>query len=52
MENILDYKNDIYGNKIQIQFVKTIRGESRFQHIDELKNAIYNDIELSRKILK
>ena len=50
--HILDYKNEIYGNKIQIQFVKTIRGETRFQSIDDLKSAIYNDIELSRKLLK
>lgn len=44
--HILDgFDEDIYGQKIRINFLKFIRSEQKFDSIDELKEQIKKDIE-------
>jgi riboflavin kinase/FMN adenylyltransferase len=49
--HILDFKEEIYGEKIRINFVKRLRGEVKFGSIEELKRQIERDIETARRIL-
>jgi len=49
--HILDFKKDIYGEKIMIDFVERLRGEIKFSGIDELIEQIDRDIVEARKIL-
>ena len=43
--NIFEFDENIYGEKIKIEFIKFIRNEIRFQNIDELKKQIAIDRE-------
>ena len=49
--HILDFNDNIYDQKIRVNFIERIRDEKKFGHIDELKNQIHQDIEAARKIL-
>ena len=42
--HILDFDRDIYGETINIEFVKMLRGERKFSSLDELKQQIQKDI--------
>lgn len=51
--NILDFDENIYGEKIRIEFVKFIRPTIKFANIDEVqkqvnkdKESVYNEIKL------
>ncbi len=49
--HILDFNDDIYGQKIRINFIKRLRDEKKFLNISELSNQINKDISKARNIL-
>jgi riboflavin kinase/FMN adenylyltransferase len=49
--HILDFNENIYGQKIRINFVQRIRGEKKFSDIPELSAQIKKDIVRARNIL-
>ncbi|MCP4686946.1 MAG: bifunctional riboflavin kinase/FAD synthetase [Desulfobacterales bacterium] len=49
--HILDFDDDIYGEKIRVNFIHRIRAEKKFSGIDELSAQIGKDIDTGRKIL-
>lgn len=49
--HLLDFDQDIYGEGIEIIFVKKLREEKRFESLDDLANQIKDDIMNARKIL-
>lgn len=49
--HILNFDKDIYGKKIEIQFVERLRGEKKFSSKEELIEQINTDKEKSLKIL-
>ena len=49
---ILDYSGDLYGKNIQVRLIKYLREEKKFPNVDELRQAIGNDIENARKVYK
>jgi riboflavin kinase/FMN adenylyltransferase len=49
--HILDFKKNIYGEKIMVNFVQRLRDEIKFSGIDELVQQIDRDIALAREIL-
>ena len=46
---ILDFNEDIYGEEIQIDFVRRIRDEARFDSIAQLITQIQKDIEWAQE---
>ena len=46
--HILDFKEDIYGEEINIGFIEKIREEKKFQSLSELKKQIESDIVARR----
>jgi riboflavin kinase/FMN adenylyltransferase len=50
--HILDFSDNIYGQKIRVNFIKRIRSEIKFSNISELINQIKLDIAAAREILK
>jgi riboflavin kinase / FMN adenylyltransferase len=50
--HILDFKNDIYGQPIQVHFVQRLRDEKKFASIQDLVAQIRKDIALGRTILE
>lgn len=49
--HIFDFDNNIYGEKIRVNFIKRIRDEIKFSNISELIDQIKKDIATAREIL-
>ena len=49
--HLLDFVENIYGEKIRVNFIERIRDEKKFTNILELKNQIHQDIRAAAKIL-
>jgi len=49
--HILDFNQNIYGQKIRINFVKRIRDEIKFANIEQLSEQIKQDVIEARNIL-
>jgi riboflavin kinase/FMN adenylyltransferase len=49
--HILDFNDNIYGQKIRINFIQRIRDEIKFSNISELSDQIKKDIVKAREIL-
>lgn len=48
--HLLDFKGDLYGQRLRAVFRQKIRDEKRFASLDELKQNIQRDIEQARHI--
>lgn len=44
--HILDFSKDLYGKNIKIELLSFLRGEKRFQSLEDLKNGISADLFL------
>lgn len=49
--HIFDFNNDLYGEKVRVNFVERLRDEKRFASVDELVAQIGHDVAAVRKIL-
>lgn len=49
--HILDFSSDIYSQHITLEFITRLRGERRFQSVEELIKQEYLDIEKTREIV-
>jgi len=49
--HILEFNQNIYDKKLNIEILEKIRGEKCFGHPDLLKKQIEEDISLARKII-
>ena len=49
--HLLDFKREIYGEDVCLEFVDRLRDELRFNSVDALLEQIWKDIEDTRKIL-
>jgi len=49
--HILDFNENIYGQKIRVNFVRRIRDEKKFSGISQLSDQIKQDIVTARNIL-
>jgi riboflavin kinase/FMN adenylyltransferase len=49
--HLLDFKRDIYGEKIRVNFIERIRDEVKFSGIPQLSEQIQKDIHAARGVL-
>lgn len=49
--HLLDFEGDLYGQRIELEFVQRIRPEKAFSSLDELQRAIAADVEAVRAAL-
>lgn len=49
--HLLDYKGDLYGQQLEVEFVRYLRGEVRFGSAEELVAQIRRDIDQARTVL-
>jgi riboflavin kinase/FMN adenylyltransferase len=49
--NIFDFQTDIYGEKLQIEFIDRIRDQKKFNGLEELKMQLREDQKTAQKIL-
>lgn len=50
--HLLDFSGDIYGENVEIVFVKRVREMERFNTVEALQEQIKNDVEEVRKTLQ
>ncbi len=46
--HLLDADCDLYGESLEIAFVKQLREEQKFANLEELKSQITRDVEAAR----
>lgn len=49
--HLLDFRREIYGEDLRLEFVARLRDELRFDSVDVLLNQIWKDVEMTRTIL-
>jgi riboflavin kinase / FMN adenylyltransferase len=47
---LIDFEGDLYGQTLRIGFLKRLRGEKRFDSVDELVAQMHRDVEQAREI--
>ena len=48
--HLIDFEGDLYGETLRIAFVERMRGERRFESVDELVEQMNRDVEEARAI--
>jgi riboflavin kinase / FMN adenylyltransferase len=49
--HVLDFKQDLYGTNLRLDFVQFLRSEQRFPSIQSLIDQIQTDIQYAREVL-
>lgn len=49
--HVLDFSGDLYGREVRLRFVARLRGEKKFDNIEQLKARIAEDVKLARAVL-
>jgi riboflavin kinase/FMN adenylyltransferase len=49
--HLLDFSGDLYGREVDVCFEGRIRGEQRFEHVDDLRDQIGRDVAEARRRL-
>lgn len=49
---ILDWDQNIYGNLVNLEFVRRLRDEIKYNSADELTSQVEKDIQLTREIIE
>lgn len=49
--HLLDFRREIYGEDVRLEFVERLRDELRFRSVDALLEQIWKDVEMTRRIL-
>jgi len=47
---LLDFDGDLYGQNLRIAFIERLRGEKRFESVDELVAQMRRDVDQARQI--
>ncbi|PLK27050.1 bifunctional riboflavin kinase/FAD synthetase [Novosphingobium sp. TH158] len=50
--HFFDFAEDLYGQEIEVEFHRFLRGEARFDSLDELKAQMDRDCEAAREALR
>jgi riboflavin kinase/FMN adenylyltransferase len=48
---LMDFAGDLYGHALRLHFVGRLRGEQKFESVDELRAQITRDVEAARREL-
>ena len=49
--HLLDRDEDLYGQRMRVQFCRRIRGQARYDSVDELIVQMGKDVERARDVL-
>ncbi|MFN3648253.1 MAG: bifunctional riboflavin kinase/FAD synthetase [Armatimonadota bacterium] len=47
--HLLDWSGDLYGQRVQVEFLQRLRGEQRFADLDSLRAQIARDVQAARE---
>ena len=49
--HLLDFSGDLYGEHVAVRFVAQLRGEEKFQSVDDLVEQMKRDVSRTREVL-
>lgn len=49
---LLDFEGDIYGERMDLEILERVRGEVKFERVDDLKAQIAKDVVASRELVR
>ena len=49
---VIDFEGDLYGHELRLEFVQRLRGERRFDGVQELVDQMARDVEHAQEVLK
>jgi riboflavin kinase/FMN adenylyltransferase len=49
--HLLDLRRDLYGEDLRLEFAARLRDELRFDSVEKLLEQIWNDVEVTRRLL-
>lgn len=49
---LLDFRREIYGQTLEVEFIRRLRGEQRFESVEALVGQIHRDIQITREVLQ
>jgi riboflavin kinase/FMN adenylyltransferase len=49
--HVMDYRGDLYGQELKLDIVDLLRGEKKFESVEDLKRQITEDIEKAKTVL-
>jgi len=47
---VIDEELDLYGKTLRVAFIARLRGEKRFESVDELVAQMHRDVEEAKKL--
>jgi riboflavin kinase / FMN adenylyltransferase len=47
---LIDHEEDLYGKNLRVAFVERLRGEKRYDEVDELVAQMHRDVEDARRV--
>jgi len=50
--HLLDFRREIYGEDVRLEFIARLRDELKFDSVDKLLEQIWKDIEVAKRILQ
>jgi riboflavin kinase / FMN adenylyltransferase len=50
--HLLDFKQEIYGEEVKLEFAARLRNELKFDSVDTLLDQIWKDVEQTRQVLQ
>ena len=50
--HLLDFRQEIYGEDVRLEFVVRLRDELRFDSVEKLLDQIWKDVEIAREVLR
>ena len=48
--HIIGFEGDIYGRQVSVDFIQRLRGEERFDSVDELMAQLQKDLNATKQI--
>ena len=48
--NLFNFSGNLYNKKLSVEFLKFIRGEKKFNGVDDLRNQIKRDLLIAKKV--
>ena len=47
---LIDWEGDLYGRELRLEFLERLRGERRFESIEELIEVMHDDVARARAV--
>ncbi len=50
--HLIDFEGDLYGQTLRLGFLERMRGERRFESVEELVEQMWRDVDQAREVCR